>query len=375
MIILEIVEGVGTVQAMSVSIIQQKEETKMNPSLFNTRNASLPVAGTLNEAGGKAYAMGPQQKLAQYAATGCLNGTFYASAETQLAMVLEAAAACDPRFVAKTAVFARQRGFMKDVPALLAAHLAQRDPVLLRLVFDRVIDDGKMLRNFVQAVRSGVTGRKSLGTAPKRLVQKWLTARTDDQLLRASVGQQPSLADVVKMVHPKPGTPQRQALYGWLCSRKVEAEMLPPLVQAFEAFKQSLDGPMPEVPFQMLTALALTSAHWSGIARTASWTTTRMNLNTFARHGVFSDPALTSLIAARLRDPAEVRKARVFPYQLMAAYANVSAEVPSEVKDALEDAMETATQNVPVEHRSMFPQILVANSPYQDEVLKCSKQH
>jgi 60 kDa SS-A/Ro ribonucleoprotein len=119
-------------------------------------------------------------------------------------------------------------------------------------------------------------------------------------------------------------------------------------VQAFEAFKQSPDGPMPEVPFQMLTSLALTSAHWSQIARTANWTTTRMNLNTFARHGVFSDAALTSLIAARLRDPAQVRKARVFPYQLMAAYANVSAEVPREVKEALQDAMEIATQNVPV---------------------------
>ena len=79
-------------------------------------------------------------------------------------------------------------------------------------------------------VRSGVTGRKAPGTAPKRMVQRWLTARSDDQLLRASVGQQPSLADVIKMVHPKPNTPQRQALYGWLCNRAVESEMLPPLV-------------------------------------------------------------------------------------------------------------------------------------------------
>jgi len=31
----------------------------------------------------------------------------------------------------------------------------------------RVINNGKMLRNFVKIVRSGVAGRKSLGTAPK----------------------------------------------------------------------------------------------------------------------------------------------------------------------------------------------------------------
>ncbi|MES2466693.1 MAG: RNA-binding protein [Verrucomicrobiota bacterium] len=320
----------------------------MNPLLFKSNSGHLPAANTVNEAGGRAYALGPKLTLAQYAATGCLNGTFYASAETQLDTLLKMAAACDAAFVAKTAVFARQRGFMKDGPALLAAHLAQRDPVLLRQVFDRVIDDGKMLRNFVQIVRSGVTGRKSLGTAPKRLVQRWLTARTDDQLFRASVGQKPSLADVVKMVHPKPNSPQRQALYGWLCSRKVEAQLLPPLVQAFEAFKEAREAnAVPDVPFQMLTALDLCPAHWAQIARTASWQTTRMNLNTFARHGVFAGPGMARLIAERLRDPDKVRKARVFPYQLMAAYANVSVDVPGEVKEALQDAMETATQNVP----------------------------
>lgn len=316
-------------------------------NLFNTRNVSVPATTTRNEAGGKAYAFGPQHSLAQYAATGCLNGTFYAGAELQLSAVLKAVAACDAEFVAKTAIFSRQRGFMKDVPALLVAHLAQRDPVLLRKVFDRVIDDGKMLRNFVQVVRSGVTGRKSLGTAPKRLVQQWLAGRSDDQILRASVGQQPSLADVVKMVHPRPATAQRAALYAWLCSRKVEAEALPALVQEFEAFKQSRDASMPDVPFQMLTALELTPAHWKQIARTASWQTTRMNLNTFARHGVFEHQNMTRLVADRLSDASLVRKARVFPYQLMAAFTNVAAGVPREVKAALQDAMEIATKNVP----------------------------
>ncbi len=324
------------------------KEEPMNPTLFKSSSGSVPAPDTRNEAGGKAYALLPRLALAQYAATGCLNGTYYATAETQLDGVLKMATDCDAEFVAKAAVFARQRGFMKDMPALLAAHLAQRDPVLLRKIFDRVIDDGKMLRNFVQVIRSGVTGRKSLGTAPKRLVQRWLAARTDEQLLRASVGQKPSLADVVKMVHPKPDSPQRQALYGWLCGRQVEAAMLPPLVQAFAAFKESRDvSAVPDVPFQMLTALDLGPAHWAQIARTASWQTTRMNLNTFARHGVFADADLTRLIAQRLRDPDKVRKARVFPYQLLVAYVNTSAEVPHDVKEALQDAMETATQNVP----------------------------
>jgi 60 kDa SS-A/Ro ribonucleoprotein len=74
-----------------------------------------------------------------------------------------------------------------------------------------------------------------------------------------------------------------------------------------------------------------------------------MNLNTFARHGVFGQPGMTELIADRLRDPKAIAKARVFPYQLMVAYtmAKVNADIPKEVCDALQDAMEIAIANVP----------------------------
>lgn len=169
-----------------------------NTSLFNTLAAKLPVAGARNEAGGKAYAFSAKHALAQYAVTGCLNGTFYADAEQQLETVLRLCGSVPVAFIAQTAVYCRERGHMKDMPALLCAALATLDTAVLKRVFDRVIDDGKMLRNFVQIVRSGVAGRKSLGTAPKRMVQRWFDRREDAAVFRASVGQSPSLGDVVK---------------------------------------------------------------------------------------------------------------------------------------------------------------------------------
>ena len=42
----------------------------------------------------------------------------------------------------------------------------------------------------------------------------------------------------------------------------------------------------------MLTALPLGKSDWIEIARNAPWQATRMNLNTFARHGVFGDEDL-----------------------------------------------------------------------------------
>lgn len=319
-----------------------------NKTLFQSlRGAFVPKTDATNEAGGPAYALAPKQALAQYAATGCMNSTFYASAEDQLQKVLALAKEVDAGFIAKTAVYAREKGFMKDMPAVLCAALSVKDPQLLRAVFDRVINDGKMLRNFVQVLRSGVVGRKSLGTVPKKLAQRWLETRTDEQLFRASVGNAPSLADLVKMVHPKPGNATREALYGYLLGRPHQAAVLPEIVKQFEAFKAGKRDVVPDVAFQMLTALDLGKPEWTAIAKNAPWQMTRMNLNTFARHGVFEDEIMVKLITNRLADANAVKRARVFPYQLLMAFKAAGGDVPSLIRDALQDAMEVATENVP----------------------------
>ena len=324
----------------------------VNKNLFHTiKGALLPQATAANASQAPAYAYTPRHQLAQLAATGCLGHTFHASAEAQLDAVLALAAQVEPAFVAKTAVYARQSGHMKDMPALLAATLAVRDVALLAQVFGRVVDNGKMLRSFVQVVRSGVTGRKSLGSRPKKLVQRWLLSASEQQLLNASVGNTPSLADVVKMVHPKPDEAWRAAWFAWLIGKPFDESALPPLTQAFERFKRALArgeaAEMPDVPFQMLTALALSTTQWAQIARAGSWQMVRQNLNTFARHGVFELPGMTEAIAAKLRDPLSVAKARVMPYQLMSAFKATGDAVPAAVRDALQDAMELAIGNVP----------------------------
>jgi len=244
---------------------------------------------------------------------------------------------------------------MKDAPALLCAVLAGRDTKLLETIFPRVIDNAKMLRNFVQMIRSGVTGRKSLGSAPKRMVLRWLEARSEEALFAASVGQSPSLGDVIKMVHPKPAAAGREALYAYLIGRSSHVEALPQFVRSYEAFKAGQTRKVPKVPLAMLTALPLGKSDWIEIARDTPWQATRMNLNTFARHGVFGDEKVRSdeqieiakILAERLRDRAAIAKARAFPYQLMVAYANADARIPGVVKEALQDAMEVALENVP----------------------------
>jgi 60 kDa SS-A/Ro ribonucleoprotein len=183
------------------------------------------------------------------------------------------------------------------------------------------------------------------------LVQQWLLNATEKQLLNAAVGNTPSLADVVKMVHPKPAEAWRAAWFAWLIGKSFDESALPPITQSFERYKracaQGVVSEVPDVPFQMLTALNLQAEQWAQIARTGSWQMLRQNLNTFARHSVFDVAGMTELIAAKLRNRESVAKARAMPYQLLAAFKAIGDDVPAEIANALQDAMDVGLFNVP----------------------------
>lgn len=320
-----------------------------NKGLFASAVARLmqPRPDAVNREGAPAFAYGPEAKLAQLAATGTLADTFYGAAETQLADVLEAAKAVDPYFVARAAIYARKSGAMKDMPALLAAYLTVADPDLAVPVFGRVIDNGRMLRSFVQIMRSGQIGRTSLGTRPKRLVQRWLEQASMPQLMAAATGKDPSLADIVRMVHPKPADAARKAFYGWLIGRPYDVAALPAEIAAFEAWKVDNALPLPPVPFEWLTAFPLTAENWAELSTRIGWQALRMNLNTLARSGAFGVAGVTEAVAARLAEPAALAKVRPMPYQLMVALGQVGEGVPLKVQAALEDALEQSLVRVP----------------------------
>ncbi|QJR01872.1 RNA-binding protein [Sphingobium yanoikuyae] len=319
-----------------------------NKGLFASAVAKLlPPADTLNREGAPAYAYVPKAKLAQLAATGTLADDFYGAAETQLADVLDAARAVDPYFVAQAAVYARTSGAMKDMPALLAAYLTVADPDLAVRVFGKVVNNGRMLRSFVQIMRSGQVGRTSLGTRPKRLVQQWLEQASIRDLMHAATGAAPSLADIVKMVHPRPAGAERKAFYGWLIGRPYDVAALPVEIAAFEAWKQDQALPLPQVPFEWLTAHSLSAEQWAELAGRMGWQALRMNLNTLARNRAFGVEGLTDQVAARLADCDALRAVRPMPYQLMVALGQVGDGVLLKVQAALEEALEFSLACVP----------------------------
>lgn len=341
-------------------------------NVFQTLGTSIPTADAKNFSGSNAYKLSSKHALAQLAVTGCFNQTYYTSAEDQLQQVLALSKEVEPEFVAKVAVYARQSGFMKDMPAALTVFLTTVDIVAAQKAFPKVIDNGKMLRNFVQILRSGAFGRHNVSSASmKRLIGEWFNSRSDDQVFNMSLGSNPSFGDIIKLARVAPKTKVRSALHAYLIGKtaaKFGEEVfpiegnLPARVEAYEAYKKNPTGELPQAPFEMLTGFQLDPSGWKQVAQRASWTQTFKSLNTFARHEVFTDPEMVTLVANKLRDEKLIKSghAKVFPYQILMAYkATVEGirglygkdekqlVIPPGIAEALQDALEISVDNVP----------------------------
>ena len=331
-----------------------------NPQIFQSAMSYAPPADAVNDAGGKAYRLSPKHALAQLATTGCFNGTYYASAETQLDRVKELIAKVDDNtFLAKLAVYARKRAYMKDMPAALVATLAVRDPKLMHKIFHRVIDNGRTLRTLFQMIRSGQFGKRSLSYSLKRAFVRWFNTVPIGTLLSASIGNNPALRDVLRLARPKPKDNARRAAFGWLVQKPVEKwapatqEDLPQQIRMLSAFREAPAEVQVSIlaensfRWDLLADSAKGPDVWKAIAKQMAPQALRMNLNTLERHGVLEDPEMVAYVATALADPEKIKQSRQFPYQYFAAYMNVSATMSSTVKSALHKAAEIACGNIP----------------------------
>ena len=340
----------------------------VNKSLFASMLGRLTKANAVNKAGGRAYKLEPKHALAQVAATGTFANAFYSTAEAQLDELLELIDQVDDnQYLAKLAIYARQKAFMKDMPAALLVALSVRDTELMHQVFDRVVDNGRVLRTVFQLIRSGrfkdKAGKSRIGlsSSVQRAFQRWLNTASVGKLLSASIGNDPSLRDILRMARPTPKDNARRAMFGWLTDKSIdkwapatEAD-LPVEVQSLIAYRNSeseeaqalIVGGLDNVRWDLLSDAAKGPKVWATLARKIGSQALRMNLNTLLRHDVLATSEMVDYVADRIADEKEIRASKQFPYQYFTAYLNADDNVPQKIKTALHKAAEIACGNVP----------------------------
>ncbi|MCS6809238.1 MAG: vWA domain-containing protein [Bacteroidota bacterium] len=240
--------------------------------------------------------------LAQYAMTGCLDGVVYANpafhAARLHALIHEQDSCISTEFLAQTAVYAHQYGYIHETPAVLAALLATRkETFYLKSIFPYVITTLSRLRLFVRIIRSGLIGRKSLGTVPKQLIQQWLAQQSDEQLLDYHRDtQKPSLADIIRIAHAKPHTPSRRALYASILHNKRSWANVQSYVSKQETVQHSDNGNNACILSASLPHISSHVSAWQDMIQAAPYHALYHFIPRLLQHGAHDEIAMVQII-------------------------------------------------------------------------------
>ncbi len=179
-------------------------------SIFNKKKNKKPVE---NLAGGRAYSMSPEVKLASALLTSFVQDQYYSSAKESANRLVSFAEACDPLFAAKAAVFARNEYGMRSASHLMAISLSKR-------VSGEAWAKGfyrKMVRrpDDMTEILAGLfaTGAKSPTNAMKKGFAQAFGKFDAYQLAKyRGEGKAVKLVDVVNLVRPVPTAKNAEAL-------------------------------------------------------------------------------------------------------------------------------------------------------------------
>ena len=270
----------------------------------------------------------------------------------------------NPDFVVRFAPYLRNELKIRSASVMLAAEYVAAGGEGGRAVVNSVLQRGdepaEMLgywqsrygRSMKMAVKRGIAD------AVVRLYNERSALRYD------GTGRGIRMADVIELTHPKARDAQQNALFKWLLDHRhhndavADPDLLPVLAAAKaqaevapEARREALRENGPEslakagVSWERLSGWlgdGMDAEAWESVIPTMGVMALVRNLRNFDEQGV--SQAAVDLATDRITNAASVARARIFPYQVWAAYKYA----PSDTwKSALGTTLELTTRNVP----------------------------
>jgi 60 kDa SS-A/Ro ribonucleoprotein len=339
------------------------------------QRAPLDHRQVKNHAGGYVYRIDKWERLDRFLILGSDAPTYYQSAREltrKNAACVERCYADDPfRAAAVIAAISEAGRAPKNDAAIFAlglgaAHqdLAVRHAALA--VLPRVCRTSTHLFQFAAAARA--LGR-GWGRALKRAVCDWYGGKSVDQLAYQMIKYRSREGydhkRLLETSHAPGSEADRSALYKWAKGKEHDAEALPALVKAHLAAMQTADPqtladlvaahrlPWEAVPTSATTQPAL----WKAMLPTMGLTALIRNLGAMTSYGALRPlEREVETVVRQLTDPAELRKARIHPFNVLMARAVYQAgksvrgglkwQPVGAIADALDDAFYRAFQAV-----------------------------
>lgn len=338
---------------------------------------SAPLPGqAANSAGGYSYPVDDWARLRRFLVLGSEGGSYYATEQALTLENAQAAARCiaadGPRAVGEIVAVSAAGRAPKNDPALLALAVAAgaEDAATRRLALaalPKVARTGTHLLHFAAYAQA----MRGWGRGLRRAVGAWFLEQPAERLALQAIKYRQrdgwALRDLLRLAHPRAADEQRNALLGWIVRGwpDVGPEPHPDAalrrIWAFEWLQLAetpaaaarliadYDLPREAVPSQHLRSAEV----WAALLERMPIEAMVRNLATMTRVGLLAplSPAAAT-VAARLRDGAAIRRARLHPVKVLAALMTYAAgrgqrseaawEPVPQVVDALNDAFELA---------------------------------
>lgn len=176
---------------------------------FNTKKINT----TVNLAGGDAYGMTPEYEFATMVLTSFVKDQYYRTEEDGLEKVKDLLGKIDPKFAAKTAIYARNEFGMRSISHVVAGEIARSVSgeewvrKFLSKVVHRVDDVTEILSYYLGQYEFPIPSRlkRGLGDALGQFNEYQLAKYRGE-------GNEVSLIDAVNLIHPRPTAVNTEAL-------------------------------------------------------------------------------------------------------------------------------------------------------------------
>lgn len=174
----------------------------------------------VNYEGAQAFALSSQAELYTAVVTASLNDQFYEKTDARINRLRELIAKNDAEFVAKLAVYAREKMYLRSVPMVLAVELVKvhsGNPVIAKMV-ERVVmraDEITEMLAYYQLANER-TGVKKLNRLSKQLqkgLAKAFNKFDEYQFAKYNRDAEVKLKDALFLIHPKAKDEDQQALF------------------------------------------------------------------------------------------------------------------------------------------------------------------
>jgi len=313
-------------------------------SRFNKRTKGSNT--TVNYEGAKAYKLSPEMELYTAVCTSTLSPQFYVpDTEKTLKRIRDLISKVSPTFVAKLAIYAREKMYLRSIPLVLTVELAKmgvsRQGLLSNLtyrVIQRADEITELLSYYVKA--NDRTGTKKLGKLSNQLkkgIARSFNKFDEYQLAKYNRGTEIRLRDALFLTHPKPKDKTQRELFRKLAEDRLE---IPKTweTQLSEAGKSD-------------TPATTKKDVWEDMIDSGKlgYMALLRNLRNILTADVDDDHI--EKIFAQLSNRNNVIRSKQFPFRFLSAYRmikNVDSFNTSKVLDALEIAMEHSAENIPM---------------------------